>query len=659
VDSRVTDVEGFARRDFFINGKPVQLQGGCWVPDMMLNRSAEKFRHEVRLHRDANMNIIRVWGGGTTPPPAFFEACDEMGMLVWQDFWITGGANNPQWGVGSFDWPLDTGLFLDCVQDTIRELRNHPSLIIWCGGNEGYPRRELHTGMREAVRDLDGTRPYLPASGFGDPPKEWGWTWPDNGLSGTYSGSPYHWVTGKFMYDAVEAGGRKVFHNEGGVPAVPPVNSLKKFIPDLRPDPDEPMPLNDTWGYHDACEGNGQVSIYHFAVGNRYGEPVDVADYALKAQLLNANSFRNMYEAVNHRVDRTAGYITWKSAPAWPSVVWQFYDWYLRPHAGYYYAKRACRPVNVQLDQNDLDVTVVNKGLAGLENVQVRADLYDASLNRVKTLEAEVDLPPDSSAPVLNLRETVEGLEPAYFVDLHLRDQTGGTRVDNFYWMLPLTSDSRLESLPDLSRKETFSYDPYQSYADTLRQLPPVDNLNVVVEKRIQETSTVYEVSITNPSSNLAFFLNASLLDEVGGREVLPSFWSDNYVHLLPNETTILEVECPSDLLRDSHPQVVLEGWNIKPMVIDAETNEDHSPAFLYAPVQVSGGGDGVESQVEVMVSADTRDTDWIYTLPIFIYEDGKLVTSFRGGIRGDHTESFRATLPSGSFSQGRALVAK
>jgi exo-1,4-beta-D-glucosaminidase len=79
--------------------------------------------------------------------------------------------------------------------------------------------------------------------------------------------------------------------------------------------------LNHTWGYHDACEGNGKYSLYDQALRRRYGEPRDVEDYVNKAQLINAESYRAMFEAVNHASDRTAGVILWKANPAWPSVI--------------------------------------------------------------------------------------------------------------------------------------------------------------------------------------------------------------------------------------------------------------------------------------------------------------------------------------------------
>ena len=104
------------------------------------------------------------------------------------------------------------------------------------------------------------------------------------------------------------------------------------------------FPLNHIWGYHDACEGNGKYSLYDNAIRKRYGEPKDLADYIKKGQLVNAENYRAVFESVNHAMERVAGVILWKANPAWPSVMWQLYDWYLSPNAGYYYTKKHVNP---------------------------------------------------------------------------------------------------------------------------------------------------------------------------------------------------------------------------------------------------------------------------------------------------------------------------
>jgi len=144
-------------------------------------------------------------------------------------------------------------------------------------------------------------------------------------------------------------------------------DSLEKFIYDLTPDSNVPFPLNNVWGYHDACEGNGKYSLYHEAIIDRYGEPKSLEDYTKKAQFINAENYRAIFEAARSGLNRTGGIILWKTNAAWPSVFWQVYDWYLKPNAGYYYAKKACEMLHMQVN-DDKSIVVTNNNLEPYNN---------------------------------------------------------------------------------------------------------------------------------------------------------------------------------------------------------------------------------------------------------------------------------------------------
>ncbi len=161
VGSEVTEIDGWLRRDFFVNGRRIQIKGGAWVPDMLLARDRQRYLDELRLSREAHFNMVRIWGGGITPPAEFFEIADELGLLVWHDFWITGDCQGT-WTKGTRDWPLEGDVFGSNAVNTAKRLRNHPSLLTWTAGNEGFPRRELYDVLRnEIAAGLDGTRTFL------------------------------------------------------------------------------------------------------------------------------------------------------------------------------------------------------------------------------------------------------------------------------------------------------------------------------------------------------------------------------------------------------------------------------------------------------------------------------------------------------------------
>ncbi|CAI5488592.1 unnamed protein product [Closterium sp. Naga37s-1] len=188
IDSYVD--EGTGGRVFFINGCPLFIRGTNWiVSDAMLRLSAERYWAEMKLFACARVNMIRVWAGALMERPDFYDACDRLGILVWQEFWITGDCNGRGLPPSDPSWPLDHRLFLACAEDSVRLLRNHASLALWVGGNETVPAADLNDSLKSLLRPydaesdpdpsllLDGTRAYIEGSlwgGFAD--SKGGWT---------------------------------------------------------------------------------------------------------------------------------------------------------------------------------------------------------------------------------------------------------------------------------------------------------------------------------------------------------------------------------------------------------------------------------------------------------------------------------------------------
>ena len=128
-------------RAFTVNGRPVYVEGGNWITTDLLLRYADdasRYVAEVGRYKEMGLNLIRVWGGGLWEREAFFDACDAAGMLVLQEYWMTGD-NNGRWA-GNYEWPLDHAAYLTNAADAFRAVRHHPSLLIVCGGNELSPK---------------------------------------------------------------------------------------------------------------------------------------------------------------------------------------------------------------------------------------------------------------------------------------------------------------------------------------------------------------------------------------------------------------------------------------------------------------------------------------------------------------------------------------
>jgi hypothetical protein len=541
VSSSTTTVNGWIRRDFFVNGRRVHLVGGAWVPDMMLNRDYQRTDQELRLCRNANVNLVRIWGGGLGETDDFYELADRYGLLVWQDFWITGDTNGGF--KGSADWPLQSSVFIDNVISTIYRIRNHPSLLVWTGGNEGHAREELYNAMRDNVASLDGTRPFIPcSSGFSKAPKEWKGSWPDDRPAGVYSGGPYSWQDDAQYYRLVDAGRDWVFKDETGIPSQPPYNTISKIIPNLVPDNNLPYPLNDTWGYHDACTGNGHYDTYYKAMLDRFGKPTSIRDFSDKMQLLNAGGYRGIFEAAGHKLNETGGVMLWKLNAAFPSVVWQIYDWYLEPNAGYYFMQRACEPVHIQLNLDDSAVAVINRTYIRRAGLHYEAEVVGMTGTSLLKKEGVVSLDTTDVKEVLSIKAVLQQTAGVSFVLLRLKDKDGRVVSQNVYWM-----------------------SPGHDFTD-LRAMPSAQVAAVVQASEKRNGYMDWTIRFTNPSSRLAFFLNPQVI--LGGEEVLPSYWSDNYFSIPAGQSITVKVSCPATAISGHTPQLRLEGWNIKPAVI-------------------------------------------------------------------------------------------
>ena len=535
VSSKATEVKGSYRRDFYVNEKRVHLTGGAWVPDMMLNRDSVRYDYELHLCRNSNINLVRIWGGGVTPCDEFFEAADRYGLLVWSDFWITGDTQGEF--KGSPDWPLEANVFNKNVISTILRIRNHPSLLVWTSGNEGHARKELYDVMRESIITLDGTRPFIPSSsGFAKLPAGWNGAWPDNLPSGVYSGGPYSWQDPKVYFSKAMAGGDWVFKDETGLPSQPPFNIMSKIIPDLVWDKKLPFPLNDAWGYHDAATGGGRYDLYYKEMVKRYGEPTDMEDFCNKMQLMNAIGYQGIFEAAGSKLNDIGGVMLWKINAAFPSVVWQVYDWFLMPNAGYYSMQNACEPVHIQLNPIDLKVSAINRSYKKSIGLTATVDIFGIDSKSIFHEEKNVDLAETDVKEINSLAAVLSTAIGVNFVVLNLKNSSGKIISHNVYWL---------------------SKGDYKS----LNDMPATSVTAKVLSTNKGKSETSWTIQVENKTDKMAFFIRPQLIS--GEDEVLPSYWTANYISLAPSETAAITVSCPNTRLNSKETSIRISGWNV------------------------------------------------------------------------------------------------
>ena len=192
--------------------------------------------------------------------------------------------------------PEDHALFLTNVADSLKLYRNHPSIALWCAGNECVPPEDLNESMDKLVYELDGTRYYQP----------------DSRLVNMRNSGPWSNLPLLNYFTNLNKG----FTTELGASSISSVEELRTFMPEA-----DLWPYNDTWAYHDLhSQGEGGSASTFGQITNRYGEPKNVDDLCRKAQMMNYETYRAIYEGFNSRLwDDCSGVTVWMSHPPGPA----------------------------------------------------------------------------------------------------------------------------------------------------------------------------------------------------------------------------------------------------------------------------------------------------------------------------------------------------
>jgi len=495
-----------------VNGQRVVCKGGNWGLDEALKR-VDRARLEpyFRLERDMGLTMIRNWCGQNTEE-VFYELADEYGLMVWNDFW----ASTQNWN----QQPGDLRLWLANAEDTIKRFRNHPSIVLWCGRNEGVPPPALNEGLDALVREHDGSRYYQPSS---------------IKLNLLDSGP---WIYGDPLNFFTKYG--KGFTTELGLPCAPTADALRAMMPEQ-----DLWPISDTWAYHDWHQkDHGEVPVFMEAMARQFGKGTDLEDFCRKAQMMNYVGHRALFEGLNANLWRPAsGRLIWMSHPTWPSTEWQLYSSDYDPNGATFGVKKACEPVHVQFNPHDRKIVVANTTLADIEGVLVQAGMYDLSGKLLAARQVSLHATPNAVTEAFILDESRAENRPLVFLKLALRTKNGQTLSDNFYW-LPKREEDHQE-LNNL-RKATLTGSAIAS----------------------KQGDTVFvDAVIKNGSQVVALLLRPTLRNGDGGR-VLPAYLSDGYFSLLPGESRRFSIEVPRPA---EAMQITFEGWNNVPLSLPVQ----------------------------------------------------------------------------------------
>ncbi|HSZ40787.1 MAG TPA: discoidin domain-containing protein [Trebonia sp.] len=639
-----------------VNGVPVLCRGGNWGWDELLRRMLpDRMNNTIAMHRDMNFTMIRNWSGNSNREE-FFAACDENGILVWNEFWQTDGLFPPSTSYTAF---------LDIAQDTILRYRSHPCIAVWCGANESEPPATIDTGLSQAVASLTPSLLYQGNSAAGI----------------VTGGGPYDWVdpVNYFSGSTYETGSFG-FHTEIGIPTIPVTESMRELIGNT-PDQDYDLPieidssdqatqtvnftaqsarylriqcyqratgwgvsmwtlsafntaspgtdlaLNKTatassvdntgdepgnatdgslstrwssayednqwiqvdfgstvtfdqveivweqayalsytiqvsgdgstwhdvrtvfnggpWYLHDWCsQGNQNPGTYAGAIAALYGPSLTLDEFCRKAQLVNYESMRAIFEAWNANLwDNGTAIMLWMSNPAWRSTVWQTYDYDLDVNGSYFGSRKGCEPVHVQASMDDWTVLAANHTAAALKDVTVTAGLYSLageSLGAPRT--ASLDVAASSTTTAFTV-PFAASLPSPHLLKLTLTGP-GGVTSENVYWRYQQQSD--MQALNQLAPAKVSARAGHVSGGGGGREA---------------------SVTLRNTGTTTAAMISFSLRDRTSGERILPAFYSDSYLWLLPGETRTITVSWQA-AGGNGAADLVVEGYNLTTLTV-------------------------------------------------------------------------------------------
>ena len=545
-------------RGYKINGQKILIKGGGWTDDLFLMDRDEDIEAQVKYVKQLHLNCIRLegfWG----KDHKLYDLCDEYGILLmvgWSCHWEheihLGVPVNERYG-GVYN-SKDIDHVAQAWKDQVIWLRNHPSIFVWTVASDKVPIRALEEKYIKIFEEYDPTRPYLNSTGgVGSDQHVIGSE--DviseiSGSSGVKMLGPYAYTAPSYWYTDKQLGGAYGFNTETGPGAqVPQIESLKKMIPEK-----DLWPISATWDYHCGRYEFSDLNRFVKAINERYGITASLEDFDKKAQALNYELMRPMFEAFRVNKKQTTGIIQWMLNAAWPKMYWQLYDYYLNPTGAFYATQKACTPLHIIYNYGNYNIYIVNEHLQDFHDLKAEIRIYDINSKLQVEKSLVFNVSSDSASAIYKL-DRIENISTTYFLDIRLFDNRKKAISTNFYWLS--TKEETLDYKVDLGE---FAYHtPSKAYAD-LTLLNDLPRVNIVSKYYFttKENERSIIVELYNNNSSIAFLINLKLTNKVTGELILPIFWEDNFISLLPNEKRLLKATFQSS----AEVALKVTGWN-------------------------------------------------------------------------------------------------
>lgn len=534
-----------------VNGRKVYIKGWNWVPMDVLYGvpRRKKLERLLQLAKEAHVNVLRVWGGGLIEREYFYELCNKYGIFVWQEFILSSsGIDNEPSGADDY-----VQMLVEEAEQIIPRKRNHPSLLLWCGGNElqdshGHPLDDSHpvlSALKSVVSRMDPDRKWLPTSPSGR----------------VFSNSPHeikrdpsgmHDVHGPWEYQGVREQytlynqGVSLLHSEFGVEGVTNKRTLDRVI---HPDHQWPISLefNANWRHL------GEWWVKRDVWDRAFGELPDVESYIRATQLLQFDGLRYALEADRRRKYHNSGTLPWQFNEPYPmAACTSAVDYYTRPKPAYYAVKKAYEKVHVSARHQGLcwkpggsfeaEIWVNNSNDEGFTDTFISATLKTADGSEIALNELSSDIPPNNVQKVMMCKGKLPQKNTVIFLDIWVRGKNKKSLASNRYVFI---CDENLYSL--LKQKSTTLKCQYQIVADR------------------------WNLDITNIGDHTAMFVWVD--DGLPLKKEAYVYFSDNYFCLFPGETRSINARWEGSARSDR--SLNIKGWNTNNILLENELDNN------------------------------------------------------------------------------------
>jgi len=294
-------------------------------------------------------------------------------------------------------------------------------------------------------------------------------------------------------------------------------------------------PQNSLWGMHDYCLESAQsAASFNQMIETGFGKADNAKKFTELAQWINYNGYRGMFEG---RSLYRQGLLLWMSHPAWPSMVWQTYDYYLEPTAAYFGCKKACEPIHIQWNPVFDNIEVVNNNAGNKTGLTAKAQLLNMDGSVQWEKETRLTCKEDSTVICFKL-EFLKSLTPVHFIKLTLKEGDK-TISDNFYWRGQVDGN-------------------YQA----LNTLPLIKLQNITKIEKSGE-NWLLTTTLDNTSKTPALMVRLMVTGKNTNERILPVFYSDNYISLMPGEKKVITMKLKDEDTRGEKPAVVISGFNL------------------------------------------------------------------------------------------------